>query len=392
MPSIGKDLAKIRNARGLSLQEIHADTKIPLTTLQSIENGSIFDTPTQGKTYIRSFVRSYGRALKIDDDVLINGLDQQETGNYNHLVWNHYESARATPGSGKFTLDDDEDVSDQTPSAGVEDSDLDYDDDKDLTTPAGKSKKGTEVENRGDEKTDLSKVLENSNTDTADGAVPKVKPGNQKTEADVNWVNMGHKFIETKKKTPVGIISLIIFLILAATAAFFLIKNDFFTSPDDSSTPSTATTTTAPQQDGSILDLNQTSESQTGATADTSIDTELGDILYLSVYAAYQRLDPVRVWSDVKPRMDPYWIEQGVAMNFDFQDTIRVRGQYSNLLLFMNGHLIQNPMELHYNQSENYIELTRDFFSNDPVFRSNVSFQTPDEVAEPDSIILRPSF
>lgn len=391
MPSIGKDLAKIRIARGLSLQEIHAVTKIPLTTLQSIENGSIFDTPSQGKTYIRSFVRSYGRALKIDDEVLINGLDQQETGNYNHLVWNHYESERAVPGSGKFTLDDDEDIAHLSPTSDLEDGDLTAaDDDKGITTPIDKNEKSTHPENTDDKVSEPTNEPEKASTGSEDRENAKVSPANQKTEADVNWVNMGHKFIETKKKTPVGIISLIIFLILAAAAAFFLIQSDFFTSLDDSSAPTTASTETAPQQDGSILDLND--PSQPGTETDSPLITELDDILYLSVYAAYERLDPVRVWSDVKPRMDPYWLEQGVAMNFDFQDTIRIRGQYSNLLLFMNGHLIQNPMELHYNQSENYIELTRDFFSADPVYQSSVSFQTPENVAEPDSVTLRPSF
>ena len=391
MPSIGKDLAKIRNARGLSLQEIHAVTKIPLTTLQSIENGSIFDTPSQGKTYIRSFVRSYGRALKIDDEVLINGLDQQETGNYNHLVWNHYESVRAVPGSGKFTLDDDEDIVQQSTSSGEEDGDL-ADEEKSIATPIDKNEKSAHPESTDDKVTDPPKNQEKTSTETDDAGNTKTAPANQKTEADVNWVNMGHKFIENKKKTPVGIISLIIFLILAAAAAFFLIQNDFFTSLDDASAPSSATTATAPQQEGSVLDLNDPSQSETNAVSDTPLTGELDDILYLSVYAAYERLDPVRVWSDVKPRMDPYWLEQGVAMNFDFQDTIRIRGQYSNLLLFLNGHMIQNPMEQHYNQSENYIELTRDFFSADPVFQSSVSFQTPEDVAEPDSVILRPSF
>lgn len=385
MPSIGKDLAKIRNARGLSLQEIQAATKIPLTTLQSIENGTIFEAPSQGKTYIRSFVRSYGRALKIDDDVLINGLDQQETGNYNHLLWNHYESARFTPESGSFTLDDDEKM----------DSDQDAAESDFYGDKIAKSGEDTEPESgEPDETKDLVSDsdqgsipdLENSETKSDDIDSGKKSTSTQKTEADVNWVNMGHKFIESKKRTPVGVISLIIILLLVVIAAFFIFKYDFFSSAEDAIPP--ATTTTTSQQDGNILELNE----QASEDPDEPTIAELDDVLYLTVYAAYERLDPVRIWSDLKPRMDPYWVEHGIAMNFDFQDTIRIRGQYSNMLIFMNGHLIQNPMEELYVQSENYIELTREYFSDNPAYRNRVTFQTPEDVAEPDSVLLRPSF
>lgn len=381
MPSIGKDLAKIRNARGLSLQEIQAATKIPLTTLQSIENGTIFETPSQGKTYTRSFVRSYGRALMIDDEVLINGLDQQETGNYNHLIWNHYESSRSTPVSGAFTLDDDEEVEpDQESDTDTADSDF-Y---GDKVTASGED---SEPESRDpDVSKDPETEPENSEPGSDEFDSGEKSTASPKKEADVNWANMGHKFIETRKKTPVGIISLIIIVLLVAIAAFFLFQYDFFSSADDSN-PSTTTTTTS-QQDGSILDLSEPVSEE----SDDPAIAELDEVLYLTVYAAHQRLEPVRIWSDLKPRLDPYWIEQGIAMNFDFQDTLRIRGQYSDMLIFMNGHLIQNPMEEFYIQSDNYIELTREYFSTEPAFSDSITLQIPEDVAEPDSVLLRPSF
>lgn len=375
MPSIGKDLAKIRNARGLSLQEIQAATKIPLTTLQSIENGSIFEQPSQGTTYIRSFVRSYGRALKIDDELLINGLDQQETGNYNQLLWNHYETAFNKPASGKFTLDDDENSGETEQSELPESSEPTI---KPFETSIEKQASGDS--DHGSDKSKpsdpISEAVDKSDSDP-------ISSTKKTTESDVNWANMGHKFIESKKKTPVGVISLVIILFLLTGGAIFLYQSDFFSSGDE-----IVTTTSQPLQNGSPLDLNEPALSET----DDPVITELDDILYITVYAAFDRLDPVRVWSDEKPRLDPYWIEQGMAMNFDFQDTVRIRGQYSNLLLFMNGHLIDSPMETHYNQAENYIELTRDFFSSDPAFQNIVTFQTPEGVAEPDSVTPRPSF
>ncbi len=61
MPAIGKDLSKIRSHLGYSVQDIQHYTKIPVSTLESIENGTIFGDPEENQTYIRSFVRSYGR-------------------------------------------------------------------------------------------------------------------------------------------------------------------------------------------------------------------------------------------------------------------------------------------------------------------------------------------
>ena len=90
MPAIGKDLSKIRSHLGLSIQDIQHYTKIPVSTLKSIENGKIFNHPDENQTYVRSFVRSYARALKIDDDVMIKALDQNEAGTYSHLLLEDY--------------------------------------------------------------------------------------------------------------------------------------------------------------------------------------------------------------------------------------------------------------------------------------------------------------
>ncbi|MEX2463396.1 MAG: helix-turn-helix domain-containing protein [Balneolaceae bacterium] len=395
MPSIGKDLAKIRNVQGLSLQEIQAMIKIPLTTLQSIENGSIFDDPGQGKTYIRSFIRSYGRALRIDDEVLINGLDQQETGNYNHLLWNHYESNRTDTTFNSFTFDE------------IDESDSDLSD-----TEKSKTKTVVETDQeitKKDPDPAIDKVDEMIKTDAAENAPATSKSSSTSTSKptskslstkknpakssppvnDVNWANMGHKFIEDKKKTPVWLISFFVILIIVAIAVYFLLENDFFASSDQTSVNDAITQNMSEsEQEGSLLNLNEVPAPQ----VEEPVASELDEILYLTIYAAYDRLEPVRVWTDIKPRMDPYWIEFGTAMNFDYQDTIRIRGQYSNLLLFKNGHLLEDVMQENYNQAENFLEFTRDQFTADPKYQTSVPIQTPADVPEPDSLILRPTF
>lgn len=367
MPSIGKDLAKIRTALGLTLQDIQATIKIPMATLEKIENGTIFEDSVHGETYVRSFIRSYGRALKIDSEVMINGLNQQESGNYNHLLWNHFEGGQESSSFKNFTFDDEEpadeaqvELSQETP-----------------TEPTPKEILKDEVATD-----ELPKTV------APEPESPKNSPKTPNPAENVNWADMGLKFTETKKTTPVWLFVTLILVVVTFVIGYFVYTNDLLNLADTSANESEPTTL-APESSNDLLDLNETAEMNVSGTA---VGEELDEILYITVYAAYERLEPVRIWSDIKPRLDPYWVEQGVAMNFDFRDTVRIRGQYENMLIFKNGHSIDDVLEANYNQQENYIELTRDYFSSDPKWTSSQPFQLPEDVAEPDTVMLRPTF
>jgi hypothetical protein len=81
-----------------------------------------------------------------------------------------------------------------------------------------------------------------------------------------------------------------------------------------------------------------------------------------------------------------------MAFKFEFSDSIRVAGSYSNMLLFLNGNRIDNFRGQHYNPEENAVELTRNIFDSNPRWATPVPFELPEGVAEPDSLIDRPSF
>ncbi len=199
---------------------------------------------------------------------------------------------------------------------------------------------------------------------------------------------MGLKFTESKKATPVWLFVTLILIVVVFIIGYFIYSNDLlnFSEASESETEITSVT---PESNSELLNLNEPDDM---SVAESTVDEELEEILYITVYAAYERLEPVRIWSDIKPRMDPYWVEQGVAMNFDFRDTVRIRGQYDDMLIFKNGHAIDDVLETNYNQQENYIELTREYFSSDPKWVSDQPFQLPEEVAQPDTVMLRPTF
>jgi cytoskeletal protein RodZ len=62
-------LASIRRNRGLSLQQISANTKIGVRALQAIEEGDFKKLP--GGIYNTSYIRQYARSIDFDESELL---------------------------------------------------------------------------------------------------------------------------------------------------------------------------------------------------------------------------------------------------------------------------------------------------------------------------------
>lgn len=393
MSSIGKDLQKIRTHLGYSIQDIQHSTKIPVDTLESIENNQIFTRSQEGTTYIRSFIRSYGRAIKINDDLLVKALDQHSTGNYSNLLLQDYPELNPVPI--------------KEPEPGPSEADFKPETENESLDEPASAENGTDsLESTSDDKKPepepelFSEIAEKEAA--VSGETKKEAPADQvsvKTTGEepsvksVNWADVGKKMSSDNKQSSVWIVGIIILLIIASLAAYLLYENGYFSFTEDDQNEETLAEYQSAQ--GAIsLDLNNSdepSEDVLNSDENASELTDLNEELNLTVYAAYDRLNPVRVWSDLKPRLDPYWIDQGVAQIFEFRDTIRIRGAYSNILLFKNGHRITDFQD-YYNEAENYIEITREYFSSDTKWSSGIDYDLPAGVSSPDSVIDRPSF
>ncbi len=377
MPSIGKDLSIIRDHNGYSLQDIQNLTKIPLHTLQSIEKGTIFEEDQEIKTYIRSFVRSYAKAVKIDSDLIVKALDQQETGNYNHLLLQQYpELSHHLPSTLK---EDSKDLTSETEQDPGETSGADLQDETQKSESSEESKKP------GSAKTDESQLTSKKSA-SKKSSVKSQSNTDRSSVNKVDWAGMGKKIKKEEKKTPVWLITILILLLVSAAVAYFVYQGEYLnTEADIQSAPEEM----VEEQEGLALDIT-TAEPEEDVVAEP--EAALADTLFITIYAAYNRLDPVRVWSDLKPRNDPYWIEQGFAMNFEFSDTIRINGPFDQMLLFFNGHRIDNFMADFFNDDENAVELTRDLFTSDPEWATQIELDLPENTPEPESIDNRPTF
>lgn len=364
MPSIGNDLASIREHKGYTIEDIQKATKIPLSTLKSIEDGSIFMKSDEITTYIRSFVRTYARAMKLDDSKVLRALDQEELSNYNNLLLDDFPEIKKKKG-----------IAD-TPTQKSKDEDDDSSEKK------KKVKKSPSWTFEADK-------IEEAGSDDVPASKDKSPTPAKPTVRSVDWAAMGGESRSRRAKPPVWLISAGFIVLLIITAAILISQFGLFTSDD---VPPPAADQPAIEEPATGADQNLALDLTEQTPAEEEPAAALTDTLYITVYAAFSQLDPVRVWSDLKPRIDPYWLDQGTAMNFEFQDTVRIRGSYSNMLLFLNGNRIDNFRNQYFNEEENSVELTRDIFDSDSRWATPVPFELPGDAAEPDTVLVRPSF
>ncbi|SMO97057.1 helix-turn-helix domain-containing protein [Gracilimonas mengyeensis] len=352
--SLGKDLASIRKSQNLTLEDIQNATKIPLHILKSIEDGRIFSDFEENTTYIRSFVRSYAKALKIEDDAIIQALDEKQAGTY----------------SGSLLSEGQQENIDDTFDA--EDEDVTDDEYPQPTTPPQK--------NRPADKTPEPKTTISAESD------------------GVDWANLGHSYNPGRKSSRMWMAAIVVLVIVGlGTAAFFF--GDALWG-DDTEDPveevaDDATQDELPPAPADTADINNetlvpANQGDSEADADSTVRNQgnlaaLGDTLTVSVYAAYGQLEPVRVTSDFNGQTNPFWVEQGVAHMFDFRDTLMVRGQYSRLLLLFNGHVIENPRQNYFSPENDAIMITRSVLSQDE-YLAPAPEEFPLEVGPPDSV------
>ena len=103
-PSSGQrfahDLHRIREDRGVSLEELHEETKIPLGLLEQFEASGLFDHPMFNRVYLRSLVRTYARKVGLPIDTALDMLDRALAGDYAGELAAEYfgESVEPMPG------------------------------------------------------------------------------------------------------------------------------------------------------------------------------------------------------------------------------------------------------------------------------------------------------
>jgi cytoskeletal protein RodZ len=69
---IGAQLRRQREAQGLTIEQVSADTRIPVRHLHTIEDGSFAALPS--RTYATGFARTYAKLLGLDPEMVVDSV------------------------------------------------------------------------------------------------------------------------------------------------------------------------------------------------------------------------------------------------------------------------------------------------------------------------------
>lgn len=362
--SLGSDLETIRKEKNLSLEDIFEITKIPVHTLNSIEKDTLFKSSNESKTYLRSFVRSYAKALKISDAHILTALESTENDTYDNDL-----------------------IKLRNPET--------------LSEAYSLKKDKVEVDTEKSNEPEESKAdTYQEEIDSSDEKIIHEEPKTSRPTVDtVNWADMSKKVYASPANTKIGLVLIIVLIIgtLGTTGYFYgedLIS--MFSSNEVSEPPNSTQNPAVSNQDIPVIPGDSTvvsDDPQSNNSLNNSDNTVLPETLTVVLYAAYDKLEPVRVTSDFNNRTNPFWMDQGEAYYFDFADSLRIRGQYSRFLLMYNGNVINNPRQNFFDPAFDSIVLTREILSA-PEYQQNSTENFPPNlgVAAPDSIIYRIQF
>jgi len=500
--ALGKDLAEIREELGVDTDEIQGLTKLSFEIIAEIESDAIFNSEIYNNAYIRNFVRSYARGLKIKEAVILRALNAMEKGSYDHGIFKdagapnptdpfgreerkrnfeeesapkkapirtelNYDAKTKVDATNKALADAeakkiiDREISSKkaTGQLSLTDSEeTDHSEQPPLTHSGSKTTKEsaqtsdseeTNTTEGPDTKDDPTDHSEDLSREVKENPTPEKKPSDKpptsstKTADKVNWAQMGKRFnAQQESKSNVVFITILAIITVSLLVFGFLNRSTisswftgFFEGPSESAAEVTdlnsdniiyadslagnnlsgnsdrssqdseiSGTTNGDEQQSPSLEANEAETSQNVnavglAQADTALLDSIAlqnlaqfpDTLQIVIYAAYEKLEPVRVGSDLKESVFPLWMEQGEAYYFDFNEEITIRGQFSRMLVLFNNTVIEAPEERFPGVQANTVRLTRERLSA-AEFEAKPNLILPDGVSEPDSIVYAIDF
>ena len=508
--ALGKDLAEIREELGVDTDEIQGLTKLSYEIIAEIESDAIFNSEIYNDAYIRNFVRSYARGLKIKEAVILRALDAMEKGSYDHGIFKDAGAPNPTDPFGreerkrnleeesapkkapirtelnydaktkvdatnkaladaeaKEILDQSNSDNKQTKEANKVDSEeVGHSEQPPRTNSESKTTKKSAVESTkeaahttdGEEtnateepetKVDSNNHSEDLSREAKETPIPEKKPSGKpptsstKTADRVNLAQMGKRFnAQQESKSNVLLITILAVITVSLLVFGFLYRSTISSwFAGFSEAPSENTTeVTDPNSDNVIIADSLSGNNLSGNSARSSQDSEITgttnrdeqqspnseanesetsqreaavelaqaetapldsialrnlaqfpDTLQIVIYAAYDKLNPVRVGSDLRESVFPLWMEQGEAYYFDFNEEITIRGQFSRMLILFNNTVIEAPLERFSGVQENTVRLTRERLAA-AEFEAKPDLILPDGVSEPDSIVYTINF
>ena len=402
MPSLAEDLKNIRRDHRLSIQDMYELTRIPLDIIKAIEDGTLFEDESRNPTYIRSFVRTYARALKISEEDIVAGLDDQIIGVYNGFLSDKYGAGSTKTEKGKeddagsaqkskygsrFKLDLPEEEAEKKEPENPKEKPEEEESEK---LPAEEEEEEDLFEEESDTVSDESEDTGNESTiDREEYSLPdRGKPYNRKVPEppsvkSVDWAAVGKRTYSLSRRP--GILLLIFLVIVVLAGVTFVVVHKMSNTSGQKSNAGIA------QVDSLQTPPLMTRDDSVKAGLLPPTVSNLPDTLKLTVYAAFGPLGPVRVQTDLARKMNPYWIDEGEGMRFNFKDSIEVKGVYKNMILLYKGHPLSDFRQ-HIQKNTGVLQLARSYFKEHPEWQTVTHDSLPGGVPQPSVVRNQPLY
>ena len=155
MPRFSEDLVQIRKKMLLSRQDVFFKCRIPLETIENLEDASVFTGSMKNKTYRRSYYRTYAKAIGISDSDITEALDQFESNSYEGMLAEKYLSGDEESSDADAT--EDEETPDERDNASARAGEASSADDNTSGSDGKTSTRGSEASAQVKEKSARSK-------------------------------------------------------------------------------------------------------------------------------------------------------------------------------------------------------------------------------------------
>ncbi len=448
MSQFFEDLVRIRKNKRLSKQDVFYKCRIPIETIESIEDGSILSGKMRNKTYVRSYFRTYAKAIGVSDEDVTTALDEHDAGLYNQGLLIQYLPEQAedvsgsaeqknkeadSAGQAKENRTSQEKESEKKDKTKIEKKEGTANQKSKTITPETQEKTVRDVEWEDDS---IKKIRSTSTTGfssaesrSKDATTPAELPDLPKLEG-IDWASKVKQAVYRPQRNRLlwVILATLLALALALASIVWYWRS---AEPDPGAPPATEgripAETVPPTQPDSDTQLQPTEEAPeatdpvppdvTAAEEPEAVEetqpppppptreeiaaqiaafSTTGDTLYVHAYALLGNLEPIRVVSDIFAANDlqntpprPYWVEQYQAMRFDFLDEIILQGSLARMVLLFNGHVIEDFDPFFTDGSR--IRITRDLLMENNLFY--IAETDPfSEMPPPRRIVERPRF
>lgn len=322
------DLRKIREAKGISLEDLYDETKIPRGLLEAFEENGLFEHPMFNRVYLRSFVRTYADVVGISAEIAVQSLDEAVEGEYRNRLAETYLAGEQvgepprTP-EGETVVEEDQE-------GAVEPEEK-------VAPPPEPAVKRVEMPAPPVTKVPLERsapIAATPGFTSQTGTRPIERPA----YSDRSTIRRDAAGEYDQKKTRIWLFAALGVLVIGALSWFI------FAGGSEEAT--------GPGVDGSLV---SSSTDTSGIQTSSPIQVQLGDTLHATIRAVTDKVQNIKVTVDDDVRR-PYWIEQNEERTFQFSNQIILERQLGKIGLTVEGR--EYPTDIRDDQDR--IVITRD--------------------------------